>query len=73
MFNIQKTLSVKVGGFAGLAKTESVSTITVEKDQYFPGEEMVVKISCDNSQCYKAVKGFKVKVCRNLLAIGYNG
>ena len=32
MINIQKTLKVAVGGFVGLAKTESITTITLAKD-----------------------------------------
>ena len=30
-------------------------------------------IDCNNSQCSKAIKSFKIKVQRNLLALGYNG
>lgn len=45
----------------------------MDKDQFFPGEVMNVRIDCDNSRCGKAVKGFKIKMQRNLLALGYNG
>ena len=50
-----------------------MNKITLEKDLYWPGEDIVVRIDCDNSKCSKAVKNFKVKLRRNLLALGYNG
>ena len=71
--NIEKTLSLNVGGFIGVGKTKSVNKITLAKDLYFPGEDIVVNIDCDNSKCSKSVKNFKVKLRRNLLALGYNG
>lgn len=39
---IEKTLTLKVGGFIGMAATESISVITLEKDQFYPGEDIVV-------------------------------
>ena len=71
--NIEKTLNLNVGGFIGVGKTKSVNKITLAKDLYCPGEDIVVNIDCDNSKCSKAVKNFKVKLRRNLLALGYNG
>lgn len=62
LINIEKTLRLKVGGFIGMSKTESVSKITLEKDQLCPGEEIVVRVDCDNSKCSKAVKNFKLKL-----------
>lgn len=56
----------------GIAKTESSAQITIEKDQYFPGEEIRVTIDCDNSKCRKPIEGFKIKIQRNLLVFGYN-
>ena len=56
-----------------MAKTTSLTKITLAKDQYYPGEEIVVHIDCDNTKCAKAVKNFKVKLRRHLLALGYNG
>ena len=73
ILNIQKALNLEVGGFIGVGKTKSENKITLAKDMYFPGEEIVVNIDCDNSNCSKSVKNFKVKLRRNLLALGYNG
>lgn len=70
---VTETLISTVGGFAGLGKSESSSTITMEKDQILPGEYLKVRIDCDNSKCKNAVKGFKIKLLRNVLALGYNG
>ena len=38
-----------------------------------PGEEIVVNINCDNLNCRKPVKEFKMKVEKNLLGLGYRG
>ena len=62
LMNIQKSLECKVGGFLGMGKKESISQITLDKDQFFPGETINVKILCDNSKCSKAVKEFKSKI-----------
>ena len=32
LVNIEKNLSLKVGGFLGISKTESITKITLEKD-----------------------------------------
>ena len=53
--------------------TESISTITLEKDQFYPGEDVVVQLACDNTKCIKSIKWFKIKIQRHLLALGYNG
>ena len=73
LLNIQKTLDLKVGGFLGVGKSESITKITLEKDQFYPDEDIVVKLNCDNTKCSKAVKNMKVKLQRNILALGYNG
>ena len=52
---------------------ESFSQIILEKDQFNPGETINIKIQCDNSKCHKAIKGFKSKIERSVLALGYNG
>ena len=62
LMNIEKNLECKVGGFLGMGKKESISLITLNKDQFFPGETINVKIQCDNSKCHKPVKGFKSKI-----------
>ena len=71
--NISETLTSEIGGFIGIGKTTSTSTIMLSKDQFFAGEQLNVTIDCDNSRCSKAIKSFKIKVQRNLLALGYNG
>lgn len=56
-----------------MVTSQSVLRVTLEKDQYEPGQEIVVNIDCDNTQCRKPVKKFKLKVFRNLLGLGYRG
>ena len=60
--NIQKVLSLEVGGIIGVGATQSISHITLEKDQLSPGEDIVANIDCDNSKCRKPDKEFKLKV-----------
>ena len=59
-------MSAKVGGFLGLGKTESHSSVVIEKDVFEVGEAIKVRIQCDNSRCSKTIKGFKLKLLRNL-------
>ena len=66
--NIVKSMQSKVGGFLGLGKTESRSTITLEKDTYQVGETIRISINCDNSDCAKNIDGFKIKLLRNIQA-----
>ena len=56
-----------------MGKKESISRVTLDKDQFFPGETINVRIQCDNSKCSKAIKGFKSKIQRSVLALGYEG
>ena len=62
MENMQKVLNLEVGGLIGIGATQSISIITLEKDQFSPGDDIVVNIDCDNSKCRKPVKEFKLKV-----------
>ena len=65
---ITENIATKIGGFLGLGKKLSTSTITLEKDVYTVGDTIKVRISCDNSACAKAVSGFKLKLIRNIKA-----
>lgn len=44
--------------------TPSSSVVHFERNEYYPGETINVRYVCDNSQCDKAVKNFKVKLQR---------
>ena len=58
-------LRSEVGGFMGMGKTVCNSQIFLEKSQYHVGENINVRIVCDNSACDKAVKSFKFKLFRS--------
>ena len=66
--NITKDLSAKVGGFLGIGKTHSTSNVTIEKNVFTVGETIKVRISCNNTACSKSIKGFKLKLLRNIQA-----
>lgn len=58
-------LKNKIGGFLGIATTNSNSTIIFDKNEYYVGEKVHVRIICDNTNCKKAVRGFKLKLHRH--------
>lgn len=52
---ISKTLEVSVGGFIGIKRTSSICKITLDKDQFYPGEDIIIDIDCDNTKCKKPI------------------
>ena len=40
------------------------------KQQYFTGDKCEVRLICDNSNCSSAVKSFKIKLERKIIARG---
>ena len=66
-------LSSVVGGFLGMGTSECKSTIVFEKNEYYLGEMAKVKVSVDNSQCGKAVKGIKFKLHRHYVSTDSEG
>ena len=59
---IEKTLKLemKIGGFLGIGTKPCTLQATFDRDQYCPGDEARVIISCDNSACKKDVEAFKM-------------
>ena len=49
-----------------MGKSESQATIALEKDVFEVGETIRLTIICDNDRCKKPVKGFKIKLLRNI-------
>lgn len=47
-----------------MGSTKSHSTIVFEKNKFYPGEDVVVRLICDNSECDKAITGFKLELNR---------
>ena len=56
-----------------MGKTNSYSTFTLEKDVYFVGETIRVKVDCNNVDCKKDISGFKLKLVRNMQATSLAG
>ena len=63
----------KVGGVFGFSSSVCQTTVLFEKNQYYLGETIRVKITCDNSPCNKPVTGFKVKLKRKIDVQGMDG
>ena len=58
----EKSLQAKVGGFCCFGKTPCFIKAALNKDQYKPGDQVQVKLNCDNSQCLRDVVSFKIKL-----------
>jgi hypothetical protein len=57
---VQK-LAHKVGGLFQILQSHARSEITLNQNEFFPGEQIKVFIKCDNSKSSVAVKSFKFK------------
>ena len=63
---LSKSVTVQVGGVAGLGSTPSTARITIEKLRFAPGETIKVNFNVDNTKCKKAIKSFKIKLLRRV-------
>jgi len=66
--NYKLSLETEVGGLGIKLFGSSVSKFDVvfNKNTFYPGEKIAVKITCDNSSCKTAVKSYKMKLFRQL-------
>lgn len=69
---MQLGLENKLGGFLGFRTTEARSTIIFDRFVYSLGQRANIKIICDNSNCAKAVKEFKIKLLRQFTGTDYH-
>ena len=67
---LKAVIQTKVGGVFGLGGSQSITNVVFDKQQYYPGEKVEVKLDCDNSKCSSAVKSFKIKLKRKIFARG---
>jgi hypothetical protein len=67
---LKNSMVMKVGGLMGLGGSVSTCDVIFEKNTYYPGEQVNVKVICDNSQCTTGVKSFKIKFKRKVFAAG---
>ena len=54
----------------GLGGDPCITTVIFERNQYYGGDKVNVRIICDNSKCSTAVKSFKLKFKRKVFMIG---
>ena len=60
--SVLKSLEFKIGGFCCFGQTPCSIKAEFNKSQYFPGDEVQIRVHCDNSQCKKDVDSFKIKL-----------
>ena len=60
----------KVGGLMGLGGDYATTEIVFDRNQFYAGDTVNVRIICDNSQCSTAIKSFKFKLKRKVFASG---
>ena len=53
-----------------LGGSRSVTLVSFNQQQFYPGDKCEVKLICDNTQCSTAVKSFKIKLKRKVFAKG---
>ena len=73
IIDLKFSLDNKIGGFLGVGKSRSLTEIFLERNEFYIGEKINIKIKCDNSKCHKAIKDFKLKLNRVHLGRAING
>jgi hypothetical protein len=65
---LSQRLETKIGlmGMGGHSKTE----VIFERNQYYLGQTINVKVLCDNSMCGTPIKSFKIKLKRKVFVNG---
>ena len=56
------TLVSKVGGFLGMGRSVCESQITFDKNQYYLGETVTVRIVSDNTKSRKDIEKYQFKL-----------
>ena len=53
-------------GVRFFGRTEVICDVKVDRNWYYPQEKINLELDCDNSNCSKAVKYFKLRLVRQL-------
>lgn len=69
--SISRELKTEIGGMLGLGTQKSTTVITLDRNEFFQGDKVSVRIQCDNTKCDKAVKSFKFKLFRKYQCINF--
>ena len=70
---LQKSISSKIGGVAGLFKSEMSANISLEKKNFQPGEPVKICVELDNTRCTCHVKYLKAQLIRIVKYFYING
>lgn len=68
VLNMTQSIKSEVGGVFGFGASSSITQVFVSQNEFYLGEKASVKILCNNSKCDKAVKSFKLKISRKIMA-----
>lgn len=60
----------KIGGAFGLGGDNCITDVIFERNQYYGGDKVNVKIVCNNSKVSCAIKSFKLKFKRKMFMLG---
>jgi hypothetical protein len=47
----KQDLKKEIGGFIGFGSSKTISTISFNKNEFYPGDELKIKIVTDNTKC----------------------
>ncbi len=65
-----KFMNHQVGGFMGKGTTTCFSKFSMERNEYYGGEKVRVRININNMECKKDIKEIKIKLLRAITAVG---
>ena len=63
--NLQQSMTHEIGGLLGLGATKFSAEVLFEKNEFYSNDKLRLRVTCDNSECRKAVKEFKIKLFRS--------
>lgn len=53
-----------IGGLFGLGASKFKAEVVFEKNEFYSNDKLKLRLTCDNSECRKDVKEFKIKLMR---------
>jgi hypothetical protein len=62
--NLQQKMTHNIGGLFGLGASQFTAEVLFEKNEFYNNDKPRLRVTCDNSQCRKALKEFKIKLFR---------
>lgn len=67
--NVKEDLNLDIGGVWGVGASKCLTSIHLEKNEFYSGQKAPIRIVCDNSKCDKNIKSFKFKLYRMYTAV----